>query len=141
MHTNTYRGVMGKSRTPRTGGMEDSIGDGRRSSHNADFAQALTPSGLTRLSISSTKMMSMAWMSAFHRHVIFAEVRVRKTPEVVISQRLLVQSHADTPDDPAKDLATRRFGVEDAAGSHGVDHACHANDAQADASGKVTAQR
>src|SRR4051794_7708970 len=110
--------------------MEDSIGDRRCSSYNADLAHALDAQWINALVDLLDKNDVDVLNVGVHWHVIFAEVMVHKTPEVVISQRLLVQSHADTPDDAANDLATRRFRVEDAPGGHGVDHACHTNDAE-----------
>ena len=110
--------------------MEDSIGDSRRSSNNADLAYAFDAKRIDPLVDLLDKNDVNVMDVGVHRHMIFAEVWIYKTPKVVISQRLLVQSHADTPDDSAKDLATRRFGIEDAAGRHGVDYAWNANDAQ-----------
>ena len=61
--------------------------------------------------------------------MVLGDVGIHDPAEAVVDQRLLVEGHADAPDDAAHDLAVRRLRIEYATGGDRVDDARDADDA------------
>ena len=62
--------------------------------------------------------------------MVLGNVGVHDATEPVVEQRLLVQRHADAPDDAAHDLTVGCHGVQDAPGSDSVDDSGDSNDTE-----------
>ena len=91
--------------------MIDRICDRGRHADDTDLAQSLDAQWIDDgISLVDKDHLDVVDVR-IHWNMIFGNIRVHDTAEMVINQRLFVQRHADPPNHAADDLAACNFGI------------------------------
>jgi hypothetical protein len=107
------------------GGVVDGVGDRGGHADGADLADSSGADGVVQRVRVLDEVHVHVRDVGVHRQQVAGEVRVGQ-PTVLLDVQPLVQCRRHAPDHPARDLASGRGRVDDAAG---VEHAEHAGDA------------
>jgi hypothetical protein len=110
--------------------VKDGIGDCRCYTNKAGLSQAFRAERIDDQIVFFDEDHVDVVDVRINRHVIIRETVVHEASEPLVHQALLLQRHADAPDDSPHDLTARSFRIQDASACHRGDDARYLDRAQ-----------